>query len=1201
MKVKNVSKMLIAMILAATMILSSAISASAYLAAYDDSPVRTEAEKVALQTAEEGIVLLKNNQNLLPFVSGKKVNIFGAASYDPYLDGGGSGAIRRSSKLINFYQALDASGVQYNTDLKDWYATWYAIHNNEPAFRAAAAEADTGNVFGTAAPTRADAPWHHIINPDYVWREIKRDPNAPNPPSGQKRAALFNPDGTPVYEDTYISGKPAADSPLMENQWERALKYTNDTAIIWLGRSGSESSDLELQDLRLKQCEADLIKHARKDYKNVLIVFNTLATMEMGWLENVNSLLAEGETIAGTTGGANSTKTEIDAAMMIWGPGEVGMKAVTGVLEGTVNPSGRLADTITYSVKDHPSMRNYGDMGYSQQTGGIAQEPVFGYGLSNGQFTGQGLRETQKNKMTSLASGIAGEGNFNGNDMTFLHYEEGIYMGYRYFETFNKTNLVQYPFGYGLSYTNFGWNVLSLTQDADSVTAQVKVTNNGSVAGKDVVELYFNAPYTAENITDKVEKSKNVLGGFAKTKKLAPGESDTVTITIDKYTMASYNMAKERYVLDVGNYVFNFMSSLNGKNITGNLKDSRTLSVAKKDFTADPVTGTEYRNLFDFAAIGSTGDGFTVLSRNDHDGTYPKTREERWNAVDGGIYQLPADFAATANPFPTPTPVTTANRDQIFQFAANNSKNDILLKDIYIAALADYRSGKYATIEDAIWNNDKWDAFIGQMTADEALNFVSDGGYRTVALNRLGVPGTRDNDGPQQIKGTSGGNNGGSASNPAGLAYPINTMVACTWNVELARQVGECVGEDAAVVNVQVWYAPSINLHRTPLSGRNFEYFSEDGFLTGKMSAQMTLGAQSKGLVVTLKHYALNDCEMAREGISTYADEQTMREIYLRAFEIAVKEGGAKGIMTAFNRVGRVYAGASVELCTDILRGEWGFRGFLVTDWYGNRRNGWRNPILCVYAQNDTLLRGSGSATTDITYMKRALLESSDIFSNPIVFSHAVKRTVKNMCYFKMFTLNFESPAFKADQVKANYTVNAGDTITLPITVKGANNLAAMRGTIAYDTSLLALQSITGKSGFQVQSLGNTFVMATNNGLGVNGDVVIGYAVFTAKADLQDDAFTYVDFPRAAIEAHSASGTKPTVDVPLMTLEILGEQPIRGDISLDGKVDLADVVLLMQYLAGNTTLTNKQLRAADVSKDGAVNVGDSIIIMQMCL
>ena len=722
------------------------------------------------------------------------------------------------------------------------------------------------------------------------------------------------------------------------------------------------------------------------------------------------------------------------------------------------------------------------------------------------------------------------------------------------------------------------------------------------MAGKDVVEVYFSAPYTTENITDKVEKSKNVLGGFAKTKSLAPGESDTVTIVIDKYTMASYNMAKERYILDAGSYEINFMSSLNGKNITGNVKSARTLTVAKKEFTADPVTGTEYKNLFDFAAIGSTGDGFTVLSRNDHDGTFPKTREERWNAVDGGIYQLPSDFAASANPFPALTPVTDENRGDIFKFAANNSNSNIQLSDIYLDGLAAYRSGKYATIEDAIWASDLWDAFIAQMTPDEALNFISDGGYRTVALNRLGVPGTRDNDGPQQIKGTSGGNSGGGTSNPAGLAYPINTMVACTWNVDLARQVGECVGEDAAVVNVQVWYAPSINLHRTPLSGRNFEYFSEDGFLTGKMAAPMTAGAQSKGLVVTLKHYALNDCEMSREGISTYADEQTMRELYLRAFEIAVKEGGAKGIMTAFNRVGRIYAGASVALCTDILRGEWGFRGFLVTDWYGGRRNGWRNPILCVYAQNDTLLRGSGNATSDITYMKRALNESAtDIFSNPVVFSNLVKRSVKNMCYFKMFTLNFATPAFKADSVVADYSVRAGQTITLPITVKGATNLSAVQGKIEYDEDLLTLNSISGTNGFIVQSNGATFASVGTNPSGQSGDVVIGYMVFTAKADLSDDAFTYVDFPRANLQGFNASGAKVTVSVPPITLEILGEDPLIGDVNLDGVVDLADAVLLMQYSSGSTSLSRRQLKAADVSNDGIVNVGDVILIMQICI
>ena len=1151
-KSKGKGKMLAATVLAAAMAFTSLVPAYAYLPAYDDSPARAEADKVGLQAAEEGIVLLKNDNNLLPYLSGKKVNIFGATSINPFLDGGGSGAIRRSTLLIDFYQALDDSSILYNTELKDWYNNWYAIHRDEPAFRAAAAESDAGNVFGTAAPTRAEAPWHHLVDPDYVWRTISRT-TFQNPGGGTTAVPVFNEDGTPVYESTYITlsntqlnnggiQKPAEGHPFLDNQWEKALRYTNETAIIMIGRSGSESSDLELQDAKLRPSEADLIRHARRDYQNVIVIFNTLSTMEMGWLEDTGSLVGTGGAVVGSPGGADSAKTQVDAALMIWGPGESGMPAVAGVLEGTVNPSGRLADTIVYNITDHPAMRNYGDMGYSQQTDGIAREPVFAYGFSNGQFTGQGLRETQINKMTSLASGITGEGNFNNADMTFLHYEEGIYMGYRYFETFDKANLVQYPFGYGLSYTSFSWEVASLDQDEDEVTAEVKVTNTGSVAGKDVVEVYFSAPYTASNIAEKVEKAKNVLGGFAKTKLLAPGESEVLTVKIDKYIMASYNMAQERYILDGGDYAINFMSSLNGKNIAGNLKAARNLAVDRKDFYADPVTGTAYRNLFGFAAIGSTGDGFTVLSRNDHDGTYPKAREEKWDPVTGGIYQLPADFAASANPFPVPVPVTDENRGEIFQFAADSSDSSIRLEDIYISALADYRSGKYATIEDAVWDNGKWDAFIGQMTADEALGFISDCGYRTIPLARLGVPATIDNDGPQQIKGSTRANSGGGSGDPAGLAYPINTMVCCTWNVDLARRLGECVGDDAAMVNAQAWYAPSINLHRTPLSGRNFEYFSEDGFLTGKIAAQIAAGAQSRGFVVLLKHFALNDCEMMREGICTYANEQTMRELYLRSFEIAVKEGGAKGIMTAFNRVGRVYAGASVAMCTDILRSEWGFKGYVITDWYGGRRNGWRNPILCVYAQNDGLLRGSGTAASDVTYMKRALVESSDIFSNPVVFSQLVKQSVRNICAFKMFTLAFPYPAFKSDEFEADMAVRGGETFTVPITAKGCVDLAGLAGEIAYDPALLTLVGVTGAQGFLLERDGGKFDAVAQNGVGRNGDVVVGYATFSANLDLKSDAFTYVDFPRAGIDAKNSLGAAIAANVPWVTLDVLASR-----------------------------------------------------------
>lgn len=813
-------------ILALVMIVSS--TASVVSASPISEETRATAVDIANQIESEGIVLLKNEDNTLPLET-RKVNVFGAASCSiAFAGAAGSGAVR-SSDAVGFYDALTNAGIEYNTSLYNTYANF------------------TG--------TRFDLGFL-----GYVITVLKQFFGG-----GQKEMPI---------------------SRISDSVMEQAREYSQ-TAIIVIGKVGTEMKDLSVEQLNLTAEEEAMIETVCANFSDVIVVFNISNITDMSWLEDYDS---------------------IKAALIMWLPGEVATDSVAKVLTGEVNPSGKLVDTVAYDIEDHPASENFGNYMYK----GIFGIPKY-----------------------------------------FVNYNEGIYVGYRYFETFAPEK-VQYPFGFGLSYTEFDWDVTDYEADSEEITVKVKVTNTGDVAGKEVVQVYFSAPYYDGGI----EKSAIELAAYGKTKELAPDESETLTISFDVEDMASYDSeTREAWVLDGGEYKIHVAHDVR------TFEKSYTYTVEETVvYKTDSNSGNEIRNLFDFAE----GD-LTYLSRSDPEGTYPTP---------------PTDYYA---------PDAVLNSDQRPE---PQTEGEIPKTGVR------YDSG-VITLSDVARDESLWDAFLDQLTVDEMIALITDCGYETTAIDRLGIPATSDNDGPSCIKGR-----GGLLYSDCGLAYPVSTVLACTWNDELAEEFGAMIGEEALQLGTHVWYAPGCNIHRSPQGGRNNEYYSEDPLLSGKMSAAVTRGAQSKGLVVTVKHFAANEQETNRQsnGLYTWMSEQSLREIYLEPFEISVKEGGAKGIMSAYNRIGDQWCGGSVALITDLLRNEWGFDGFVITDASIDLTGeGYLDPVLAVYARNSGILTMLYviSAPQTILALKFAYMR------DPIGMGNAMRLCVYDICRMKMQTTAF--------------------------------------------------------------------------------------------------------------------------------------------------------------------------------------------------
>lgn len=821
---------IIAVILILTIFMSCLAIPSLAVSGNIPDDVIAMSSQVAVEIEQEGIVLLKNEDNSLP-LAGKKVNVFGAASVVPFLGGAGSGAITTHDPVY-FYEALDEAGIAYNTELMELYEKYCS----------------SDEILKTGSTV-----FNNLL-------QLVLAKSSLNELSADK-----------LTDDVMVRAK-----------------AFSDTAVIVIGRTSAENSDLSPETLSLSETERAMIDRVATTFSEVIVLFNIGNVMEMGFLDEYES---------------------IKSAAIIWITGEFGMRAVAQVLNGDVNPSGRLADTVAYSIYDHPSTQNFGT-----------------YKYDGGEY--------------------------------YVEYQEGIYVGYRYFETFAKDK-VQYPFGHGLSYTAFTKEIISYSTENGKISVDVRVTNTGDVSGKDSVQIYYSAPYTG-----KLEKSAIALGGYEKTSLLAPSESQVLTVNFDVNDMASYDrFEKEAWVLEKGDYQI-----ILGENVREHL-DSFTFTLDEEVVIKnDTVTGTEIRNLFD-----DVYSDFTVLSRADAESTYPVARS-----------LVKTDNIKDADDYPSPTKDGTAPK-----MGVKHSTGIITLQDVYE-------------------NEELMEPFLDQLTLDEMTNLVSRGGYQTEGIERLGVPATWDNDGPSSIKGAHG-----IAYTDSGTAYPCATAIACTWNKELAYRMGDSVGIEARCIGTDIWYAPGVNIHRNPMGGRNFEYFSEDPVLSGAMASAIIDGAWGQQLVTTIKHFVMNDQESQRAGIFTWADEQAMREIYLKAFEIPIKESACHGVMSAYNRIGTDWCGASSELLIDLLREEWGYDGFVVSDYSNNFvGNGYMSPVLAVYNGNDTMLTG----VWFLNMPSHVAAIQMQYYIDPIGFGNAMREACRNILNAKMKTKAFLEPGYFVDE-----------------------------------------------------------------------------------------------------------------------------------------------------------------------------------------
>lgn len=617
--------------------------------------------------------------------------------------------------------------------------------------------------------------------------------------------------------------------------------------------------------LQLSQTERDMVDMVCSNFNNVIVIYNGANQFELGFTNEY---------------------PQIKSVVWCPGTGNVGFNALGKVFSGEVNPSGKTPDTFVYDMTTAPWWNN-----------------------------------AEKTEYTNLAD-MAVEGMNAGTAQVyapaFTNYVEDIYVGYKYYETaaqegaidYDKT--VQYPFGYGLSYTEFEQKMGELEEKDGQISVDVEVTNTGDEAGKDVVEVYYNPPYT----NGEIEKSSTNLIEFEKTNLLQPGESQTVTVTFSIEDMASYdeNNAKA-YVLEKGDYVISINS------------DSHTV-LDQKTYTADDdvVYKEENKRVSDDTAATNVfedakGD-VTYLSRADHFANYEEATKAPASAELGepyvSEYHLNKNFDKTTY---------LNDKDKMPTTGADNG-----------LTLADMR--------DADYDDPRWEKLLDQLTVDEMSNMIAMAGYQTAAMDSVGKVGTLDFDGPAAINNNFTG--------VGSIGFPIEVVIASTWNKNLAQTWGECMGKISQEMGAEGWYAPGMNTHRTAFGARNYEYFSEDGVLSGNMGAKAVEGARKYGVYSYIKHFAMY--EGNAKMVSVWSNEQAIREIYLKPFEISVKQGGANAVMVSWSFLGDKWTGESSNLMKTVLRDEWGFRGMALTDFFRNNGHGFMNADAALANGVDAML-----------------------------------------------------------------------------------------------------------------------------------------------------------------------------------------------------------------------------------------------------
>lgn len=783
------------------------------------------AQEVNLKLAEEGFVLLKNENAALPMNKGARISVFSKNSVNLSYGGSGSGGFDTSNNK-NLYESLNDAGFVTNPTLKRFYES----SQSGPVRTANSSDLDNGDNQKIATAETPQSKYADAVKNSYA---------------DYSDAALV--------VITRIGGE-GFDLP----------RYQGDS-------EGAVSPDSHY--LELDQNEIDLLTAVTDGtFKRVVVVFNTPSSFEATFLkDSAYAAFAD----------------KIDAAVWIGFTGSNGITALGEILNGDVNPSGRLVDTWAADFTKNPSFVNFG--------------------------TGCLPDTTDK---------------YDGGMYYSVDYEEGIYVGYRYYETRGETDgedwynaNVVYPFGYGLSYTTFDWTVgdasASEIELGTTITVPVTVKNTGSVAGKEVVQLYASAPYTLGGI----EKAHKVLVGFAKTKLLQPGESETVTVSFDPYSAASYdyrdanNNGFSGYELEAGEYTL-YVS----RNAHESEKAIALNLAADVQIGTDPTTDSEVVNRYtdseDF--LDSDWQLDTMLSRADWEGTWPTPQTAQQHAGTDRLYEEirseehnnPTDFDSEEYPWFGEEPTLT-------------------LRDLLPSAEAE---GYEPVVS---YDDERWEELMMGCDEEEMIALINNGAYHTLAMESVGLPATIHGDGPsgftcfmskEQVNGT--------------CQYVSEPVMASTWNINLMNELGEAIGEEGTIGDKATGqpyssiYAPGVNIHRSPFGGRCSEYFSEDPFISGMMGAAEVEGIQSRGVLPTVKHFVANEQETHRSigGDLSWLSEQALREIYLKPFEYTVKLGETRGIMTSFNRIGTRWTGGDYRLLTEILRNEWGFNGLVICD-----------------------------------------------------------------------------------------------------------------------------------------------------------------------------------------------------------------------------------------------------------------------------
>lgn len=684
---------------------------------------------------------------------------------------------------------------------------------------------------------------------------------------------------------------------------ERGTAYYNGT----YDDSLNEGNDWDKGDhfLQLSNREEDLLDLVTANFDNVILVYNGANAFQMDFLKDY---------------------PQIKGVLLCPGTGQSGFEGFGKVVSGEVNPSGRTVDTYVSNLKNAPWWNNFGDFKY-----------------------------TNTEELNSDSSFFDPEG----TTPSFVNYVEGIYVGYKFYETAADEGLINYddevvfPFGYGLSYTSFTKEMSGITNDGTSLNFTVTVTNTGSVAGKDVVEIYSDPPYTNGGI----EKSSANLLDFAKTSELAPGESQTIEFSIPVEDLASYDYQTNGcYVLEAGDYV------ISANDDSHNVADSQTYTVASdivynesNKRGSDAVAAT---NEFDFAE----GE-ITYLSRADGFANYAEA------TAAPATYEMTDEQKAAFDNAHTYTEAGYQNDD------------DANAADITTGA----KNGlKLVDLRGVDYNDAKWDQLLDQMTIDEMQQTIGFGGYQTAAVSSIEKVRTNDCDGPASINNNFTG--------VGSVGFPAATLIGMTWDKDLAYAFGDSIGEMANEMDTSGWYGPAMNIHRTAFAGRNFEYYSEDGVLSGRMASNAILGAQEHGVYAYMKHFALNDQEGNRTSMAaTWSNEQAIREIYLKPFEISVKDADCHAVMSSFNYIGTRWAGGCKELLKNVLRGEWGFMGFVETDYFGVY--GYMTADQGVRNGCDLMLCTTGNDFNTVTVLtnssKQALREASKNILYTVVNSRA--------------------------------------------------------------------------------------------------------------------------------------------------------------------------------------------------------------------